>query len=257
MYRIALMSVVMAIPVMAEEPISTFEVDFDTEPRGPMPPAIAALLFGPLEWESLNERARIVEVPNGGRALKVIYPKDAYRSERSGSSFVTKLKPTRKASLEYTFRFGPDFPFTKGGKLPGLGAGGSQFTGGRSPDESGGWSARFMWRREGELELYFYHPKMKSKYGESHLLGIKCEPEVDYRIRLEIDAGDAGKANGNLEVFLNGESRLKLDDLLLSGDKYGPVDSFLFSTFFGGNSKDWGPERDGVIWFDELVFGSR
>lgn len=239
---------------MAREPVSAFEVDFDFNSTGPMTAPIAALLFGPLEWELLSERAAIVDGPDGGRVLEVWYPKGAYRSKGSGASFVTKLKPARRASLEYTFRFGADFPFTRGGKLPGLGAGGSQFTGGRGPDESGGWSARFMWRREGELELYFYHPKMKSKYGESHLLGIKCEQGKDYRVRLEIDAGDAGKENGDLEVFLNGESRLKLDDLLLSGDKYGPVDSFLFSTFFGGNSKDWGPKKDGVIWFDEFVY---
>lgn len=253
---VGIVAILVSGSAMAEEPLSRFDVNFDTDPKGPVSASIAALLFGPVEWETLKDRARIVEVAGGNRVLEVQYPKGEIGSQRSGASFVTRLKPTRKASLEYKFRFGPEFPFTKGGKLPGLGAGGSRYTGGRPPGKEGGWSARLMWRREGELELYFYHPGMKSKFGESHLLGVKCEPEKEYCVRFEIDAGTEGKENGRVEVFIDGESRIKLENLLLVGTEYGLVDSFLFSTFFGGNSEDWGPARDGVAVFDEFVYQS-
>ena len=52
--------------------------------------------------------------------------------------------------------FGSGFDFVKGGKLPGLFGGGVSCSGGAESEEC--FSTRFMWRRDGEGEVYGYLP---------------------------------------------------------------------------------------------------
>ena len=62
--------------------------------------------------------------------------------------------------------FGAEFEFVKGGKLPGLYGGHSRWRwgwGGRCRCSGGAevgdcWSLRFMWRRDGQGEVYAYLP---------------------------------------------------------------------------------------------------
>ncbi len=171
---------------------SFIAVDFDRMKSGPLTEAAVEESFGALSWEALNGRAAIVE-SQAGKMLQVTYPKGASASRDSGAQFVVELPPLRYATLEYRFRPAVGFPFVKGGKLPGLASGGSQFTGGRPPGEKGGWSARYMWRREGALELYFYHPDMKGDYGERHSLSTRLEPGEWVEIVQRIDTGVPGK----------------------------------------------------------------
>ncbi|MDF1824467.1 MAG: hypothetical protein P1U68_07480 [Verrucomicrobiales bacterium] len=207
--------------------------------------------FGPLDWEKLSGRA-VIKSEAAERCLEVSYPKGQFGSLKSGAQFVVQLQESRYATLSYRFRVCEDFTFVKGGKLPGLSGGGSQFTGGRRPGSEGGWSARYMWRREGALELYLYHPKMKEKYGERHPLGLKLKRGKWYSITQKIDTGEPGKAQGILEVAVNGEVKLRLDRLEFHGSRFGPIDSFLFSTFYGGADSSWAPGKEVEISFDDF-----
>ena len=246
----------LSITLEAEEPAMCFDVPFDSDPAGPLDSSIAALLFGPLEWATLEDRATIVEASGGDRKLEVLYPKGEFGSQRSGASFVSRIEPVGSLFLEYSFQFSPDFPFMKGGKLPGLASGGSKYTGGRQPSAKlGGWSARLMWRGKGKLELYLYHPKMGSKYGERHDLGVIAQPGKEYRVRLEVDTGSAGQSNGSVSVALDGDECLRLSGLLLSGEIHTKADSFLFSTFFGGSGESWAPSEDCTVRFDRFQCG--
>ncbi len=110
-----------------------------------------------------------------------------------------------------------------------------------------------MWRGEGALELYLYHPEMKSKYGERHSLGIKIKTGRWYSITQRIDVGEPGKGNGRMEFEVNGETTLHLKNLSLHGSDYGQIDSFLFSTFFGGGDSSWAPDANCTIQFDDFV----
>lgn len=231
--------------------LSSIAVDFDAIPPGILSREKVEASFGKLEWENLGGRA-LVRDEAGGRVLEVKYPAGGVGSEESGAQFTLKLEPGRYATLRYRFRCAPDFPFVKGGKLPGLAAGGSRFTGGRPPGKGGGWSARYMWRREGALELYFYHPAMKGPFGERHSLEVRLEPERWYEVTQRVDTGDPGERNGRIEVEVDQVVRLRLTGLELSGTESGLVDSFLFSTFFGGASPDWAPPEDTAIFFDGI-----
>ncbi|MDF1656923.1 MAG: hypothetical protein P1U58_04880 [Verrucomicrobiales bacterium] len=240
-----------AAQLQADE-LSSIAVGFELIEPGKLSKEEISRAFGKIDWEALEERA-IVRRDGGGKVLEVNYPRGAVASGKSGAQFVIELEQSRYATLSYRFRPGPGFPFVKGGKLPGMTSGGSRFTGGRPPGKAGGWSARYMWRREGALELYFYHPGMKSQYGERHALKTTLVPGKWVELIQRIDTGEPGKKDGVIEIDVDGETKLRLEELELHGTKYGPVDSFFFSTFFGGNSSSWAPPEDASICFDDFL----
>ena len=55
--------------------------------------------------------------------------------------------------------FGSEFDFVKGGKLPGLFGGDTSCSGGAESERC--FSTRFMWRREGDGEVYGYLPNQQ------------------------------------------------------------------------------------------------
>lgn len=249
------LTVVLILGITAQfqaEELSSIAVDFDSIETGKLSKEEVRLAFGEVAWESLEGRAAVRDEAEG-KVLEVDYPKGAAASGKSGAQFVIELEQSRYATLSYRFRPAANFPFVKGGKLPGMASGGSQFTGGRPPGKEGGWSARYMWRREGALELYFYQPGMKSQYGERHSLKTVLVPNEWVKITQRIDVGERGKKNGVIEIDVDGETKLRLDGLELHGTIYGPVDSFLFSTFYGGSSSSWAPPMATSICFDDFV----
>src|ERR1019366_926325 len=96
-----------------------------------------------------------------GHSLRVKYPKGTFSSGGGLQSLTDfskfPLKPQESLYLRYYVRFDPGIDFVKGGKLPGL-AGGNGNTGGHKPNGSDGWSARVMWRADGKIVQYVYHP---------------------------------------------------------------------------------------------------
>ena len=56
--------------------------------------------------------------------------------------------------------FGSEFDFVKGGKLPGLYGGGTSCSGGAESERC--FSTRFMWRRDGDGEVYGYLPNQQA-----------------------------------------------------------------------------------------------
>lgn len=231
-------------------------VGFDDVAIGELKPELLPKLFGELHWESLEGRASVVGRSDGNRALEAFYPAGAHGSKRSGASFTSKLQPSLEYFLSYQIRFSEGFPFNRGGKLPGLSSSGSKFTGGRRPPESGGWSARYMWRRNGELELYLYHPKMEGPSGDRYGFDFRCEPATWYTFTQRVKVNEPGKSNGLIQVWIDGKRYLNLDGLFLRGEDVGLIDSFLFSTFFGGSTKEWAPPSDCTIQFDEFILST-
>jgi len=206
--------------------------------------------IGPVEWCRLEGRARF-DILDREKALRVSYPVGAFRSKESGAQFVVTLPPKAERYLSYRVYFPDDFRWVKGGKLPGLASGGSRYTGGRKPGPEGGWSARYMWRRDGELGLYFYHPGMTGSHGERHSLDFRCPRGrwIELVQRVVINDGEEGDL---IEVWIDRVRALRLTRLELSGTERGQIDTFLFSTFFGGNDPSWAPSESGVAWFDDI-----
>lgn len=119
------------------------------------------------------------------------------------------------------------------------------------------FSARLMWRGEGQGEFYTYLPPYTDPrfavnkkqcsvapqsdcnptYGASVGRGaFKFTPgqwtTVSERVRLN----DVGKANGELELFVGGKSVISVNGLILRDSAAGKMRGIQMQTFFGGMS---------------------
>ncbi len=211
-----------------------------------------------------------------GNAIAVFYPKGKVRSFNSGASwFFSDVGKHRELYLSYWIKFPADFQFRAGGKLHGL-CGGDCNTGGHKPNGHDGWSSRVHWGPNGQIMQYVYHKDQPGKYGQvfvwqqpgTRLLkrtiheNETLKPLLFTRgewqhIETFVRVNDIGQKNGEVRSWYNGKLALdvsgfefrdascKKDELL--------IDRMYFSTFFGGNSDRYRPQKDEVIYFDDFM----
>jgi len=100
--------------------------------------------------------------------MRVFYPRGEYRHQRTGAQWKHDLiNSYDELFFAYKIRFGADFDFSLGGKLPGL-AGRTANSGGNVPNGTDGWSGRIMWKSNGKIVQYVYHPDQSQNlpYGD-------------------------------------------------------------------------------------------
>ena len=78
--------------------------------------------------------------------LRIDYRIGEIGPEKNGAGWRFPIGRRETAELSYTVRFGKDFDWVKGGKLPGFCGGPENVSGGRPADGTNGFSARLMWR---------------------------------------------------------------------------------------------------------------
>ena len=184
------------------------------------------------------------------------------------------LTTAKEVTIGYSVMFEQGFQFNMGGKLPGLcecslffsclfvvGAHGAQdggdneqvataCSGGHHDD--GGWSVRLMWRTGGAGEMYTYLPTSFSAnsalshvppfstsnptYGTSVGRGSFFFQPGDWttvvqRMRLN----DVGQENGELELIVDGQSKINVSGLVLRSSEAGRIRGMQIQTFFGGS----------------------
>ncbi len=173
-----------------------------------------------------------------------------------GSQFYADLgiAPHESLRLSYYLRFADDFDFVKGGKLPGL-FGGNGASGGNIPDGTDGFSTRFMWRRNGDGEVYAYLPTSKD-YGTSIGRGNwQFQPGIWHHLEQEIKLNSPGQANGQIKVWLDGVQVLDIEGITFRYVDSLKIDGIFFSTFFGGGDSSWATPKDTHIDFAEFSIG--
>ena len=150
--------------------------------------------------------------------------------------------------LSYYLRFSDNFDFVKGGKLPGL-YGGTGNTGGNIPDGTDGFSTRFMWRTNGDAEVYAYLPT-STNYGTSLGRGDwQFVPGVWHHLEQEVYLNDVGQNNGAIEVSLDGVQVANFSGLNFRSVDSLNIDGVLFSTFFGGSDSSWATPNNTYVDF--------
>lgn len=218
--------------------------------------------------------------PDGKPAMRAFYPKGSYTfgfKPQGGFSFYAPgpanvdLSNAKEATFGYAVYFPAGFGFQLGGKLPGL-------YGGNSASEavgcSGGsrsnacFSARLMWRENGEGEFYTYlPPALGSNQKVCSLPNSHCNPTygasvgrgsfrfatgawtyITERVRLN----DAGRANGQLQLFVNGKSVLDIDGLELRNSESGKIRGMQMQTFFGGSKPEFASPKDQEVFFSDF-----
>jgi hypothetical protein len=226
--------------------------------------------FGGVTGDALaTEFARAPDWLNRIDELSVI-------AETQGRSLRQRYTPTSEGSpvvmfpmpiaggmevwLSYRMLFETGWEWVKGGKLPGLG-GGTYPTGGQRDDN--GFSARFMWRTNGELSVYAYHHDRPTVYGEDFYLvqtdGTRWRAPINqwFTIRQRIKMNASGSTyDGEVEAWIDGERKLLKTGLRWRKNTTYTCDAFLYSTFYGGADPSWAPSRITYARFDDFKVAS-
>jgi len=218
-------------------------------------------------WDNgLNDRTIIdtAYYVSNSRSLRVEYPQGGVGPSETGVQVELKITPRDEAYMSYWMRFSDNFSFgttSKGGKLPGL-SGGKNCSGGDNCDGTNGFSARFMWRNDGQIVLYLYHMDKPAKWGEDHPLkyedgsNVVFERGTWHHIEERVKTNSSGDAyDGEVQAWVDGKEVLSLNGLRFTnnGDK---VDKLYFSTFHGGNDQTWVPTETCHIWYDDIKIGT-
>ena len=232
-------------------------VDFSQGPLGPYREAQARRDWPGLQWFALEARGAIVAdaTAEQGRSLQVEYPAGSVGPGEGGGQFRVNLPARDEYYLSYAVQFEEGFDFRRGGKLPGL-CGGRGNTGGNRPTGDG-WSARYMWGREGRATVYLYHMDQRTRYGDGVGLGVQFAPGRWHRITQRIRVNTPGEQDGHLQVWFDGREVLDRRDIRYRDVPGARVDIFYFSTFHGGNAPDWAPQVDSFARFDDFRIGTR
>jgi hypothetical protein len=244
-----------------------FAVTFDDTPLGAYSLSRVAKDFGtepPFENGLGDGRASIVSGNDAyaGRALRVKYPSGGVGPTAGGVQFIVPIGGNhQELYCAYRIRFDPKFNFVKGGKIPGL-SGGNHPTGCSGiPDANDGFTARMMWREGGLAVQYVYYQDQAQSCGDDFpwmVGGTRAFKggewySLEHRLVLNTD----GQANGVIQAWFNGQLALDRKDVRLRAADGIRIDSFYFSTFFGGNTSDWAPPSDEYVDFDDIVVSTK
>jgi hypothetical protein len=222
-----------------------------------------------------------VTAPDGEYSLRAHYPQGSYTLENQlvgGISFYAPgppdvdLSTALEATFAYSVLFPEGFEFNKGGKLPGLYGGTSaseakSCSGGRRSDEC--FSARLMFRENGMGEMYTYLPPSYSAnqavcnippystcnptYGASVGRGsFTFKPGVRTTVTERVRLNGVGQQDGELEVFVNGQSVINVKGLVLRPSGSGSIYGMQMQTFFGGHSPEYASPVDQNAFFSDF-----
>ena len=176
-----------------------------------------------------------------GDYVTVVYPAGSYKPSAApvgGVWYIQRFKQWfEHARLSYNITFDEWFDFVKWWKLPGLcGWTCSRWWSG----VENGFSARFMWRADGDLEVYWYTNDKKGQKWVSIWRGMyRFIPGVEYNISQEILLNTPGEADGKLIVYVDNQKVYELDSIMYRWNDSVTIDAFIFSTFFGWWDKSW------------------
>ncbi|KAM5545157.1 hypothetical protein V8D89_001268 [Ganoderma adspersum] len=223
-------------------------------------------------WEAIFPKGSInpgnKTSPHGGFGFYLRGPTDFAEA-------LKRLDGHAEVVFVYSVLFEEGFEFMKGGKLPGIygGAGDSAYgcTGGRQNDRCRCFNLRLMWREEGAGELYTYLPQTDRNTERLLLVPPKSIQHADYgfsvgrgaftftpgqwtRVTQRVKMNALGKEDGEIEVYIDGQSVLHATGLVLRTNEGpdGHVQGLHMQTFFGGHTPDWVSPKDQRAWFANI-----
>ena len=221
-----------------------------------------------------GENSKIVyDGEEHGNVLQLKYPKGCVGPSDNDTPACAAqiIQPLVKTAdtmwSAYDIFFEDGFEFQLGGKLPGL-CGGKCYTGNALPETGDGWSARIMWRKDGNAVQLIYFMGQSSEYGDDFkwdLNGTITQKQFTtgtwHRIVNKVSmntitAPGNGDKNGRVQAWLDGEPVLDVDTLRLRDYDTVKVDKFYLSTFHGGSSTEWAPTHDCYIRYDNFTIST-
>lgn len=207
-----------------------------------------------------DNRLSVVTDPleSSNRVLRVTYKANQIGGS-SASVFTYPIPggPHTHLWLQYKVMFDSNFTWVKGGKLPGLaGYNGTKPTGCVNNSLLDGFSARFMWRENGNGFLYLYNPVKQDECGDYSPLASFFTKGRWYTITSSVELGTANQYNGVVTTYIDGIEVSRVSGLMLRNSTSVSIDKFLFETFFGGSTTDWAPTTDQYSYFDNIAIST-
>ena len=198
----------------------------------------------------------------GNGVLRANYPANIAGGVNTGILFDQKFAPTEEAVMEYRIKFDNNFKWAAGGKLPGLAGSEGQIPVGCTQDVNrikNGFSARLMWRKNGDLVAYTYLPNRLEPHPGNCGIDYKfAQVDTDqwYTIRQYIKLNTPGQKNGILRMEIDGQVGLEMRDVeyRLAGKDSVKINDFIFHTYRGGGATDvrfHSPNND-YIYMDDF-----
>lgn len=226
-----------------------------------------------------------VNAPDGKPAMQAHYPKGSYNFghfPQGGFSFYAPgpqnidLTTAKEVTFGYSIFFEQGFDWVLGGKLPGIYGGDTDAlaigcSGGRRSDAC--FSARLMWRTAGAGELYTYLPPYTDSQYAANQKQCSVPPLSDCNptygasvgrgsfhfadgawttVSQRVKLNDVGQANGELELFVNGNSVINVTGLILRARDAGRMRGIQAQTFFGGSQSQFASTKDTNTWFSDF-----
>lgn len=222
------------------------------------------LEFGPLTFEHLRDnlpgvsyaqhlgsdgKASIVGVEKTKRATCI---KLEFQPGDVGvSSEVKWLLPIPEGNeyyYEYNLKFGADFDFVKGGKLPGLGCG---LRPNLSPQRNRPlWSTRFQWAVNGGASYKTTGVSVVPLKKDN--VRIVFQPMQWYRVQCRIKINTPNVSDGILQVWFDGIQIHNDTAVSFTDDPDFGIEWFYFGTFFGGNKSDFAATKVETIFLRNI-----
>ena len=218
-----------------------------------------------------GENSKVVyDGEDHGNVLQLKYPKGCVGPNDNDTPACAAqiIQPLVKTAdtmwSAYDIFFEDGFEFQLGGKLPGL-CGGKCYTGNAMPQTGDGWSARIMWRKDGNAVQLIYFMGQESVYGDDFKWDLNGTiPQKQFttgtwhriinKVSMNTVASPGnGDKNGRVQTWLDGELVLDVDTLRLRDYENVKVDKFYLSTFHGGSSAEWAPTHDCFIRYDNFT----
>lgn len=220
---------------------------------------------------SYGKDNRMYELINNKYTMKVYYPNGSYIPSLSnpigGTGFYASplfLENAKKVTFEYEVFFPDNFNFVKGGKLPGLFGGNYNCSGGIDLNKGDCFSSRYMFRENGNGELYLYLNKSNQNshycdssniicndlYGDSIGRGLfSFETGIWTKLRQTIKLNSIDNFDGEIYIDINDINVVYINDLKLRSYNFTNFIGIFFDTFFGGSTSDWATPFDQYIYY--------
>jgi hypothetical protein len=115
-----------------------------------------------------------------------------------------------------------------------------------------------MWRTDGAITQYVYHPDQPQHYGEDfpwEIDGEQTSLERDrwYTVMHEIRMNTPGENDGSIRTWLDGTPALFVGEMRFRDIDDFAIDRFYFSTFFGGGDSSWSTTKDEITCLDNFI----
>lgn len=259
---IIVLVVVFRIRVKAQDDYS-LSINFEEFPLSSEQPLTRKIFYSlgysTSDWDNNLLSHGSIETKDGNQYLSIFTPKDSYGSKASGLQMEIKIKPGSEYYMSYDFMFDQDFSFgsvSRGGKLPGITAG-NRCSG--VCDGTDGFAARFMWRRNGEGELYLCYLDQSSEYCDDiYFIDPQTNKHFEFNKGQEYNIEEYVKLNsgpqnydGQIIVNIDGQEVLNVNGIRLvtNDDK---IDTFYLSMFYGGSTNLWKASNDSYYYIDNI-----